>query len=120
MTEEKKHDTTSKRDVIFAWLDEHHEPGMTAHAVSKGAGVGFDTAKKWFAVWGSGGVDDVDETDTEADDVDEPVEAVDEDAAEVDDDDDNVTVSRAYLLTLEALRDQVLETQRLRRMLEAR
>ena len=120
MTDEKKHDTTSKRDVIFAWLDEHHEPGMTVHAVAKGAGVGFDTATKWLAEWQC--ADDVDDDAAAAalaDD--EPVEADDDDGAvEVEAEDDNVTVARAYLLTLEALRDQVLETQRLRRMLEAR
>jgi hypothetical protein len=92
---------------------------MTAHAVSKGAGVGFDTAKKWLAEWQC--ADDVDDDAAAAELADdEPVEADDDGAAEVEVDDDNVTVSRAYLLTLEALRDQVLETQRLRRMLEAR
>jgi hypothetical protein len=119
MTDEKKHDTSSKRDVIFAWLDEHHEPGMTAHAVRLGTGVGFETARKWLAEWqcADEAVDDAAAAefadDDAVDDTDEPevVDAVDA---------DSVTVSRAYLLTLEALRDQVLETQRLRRMLEVR
>jgi hypothetical protein len=116
MTDEKKHDTSSKRDVIFAWLDDNHEAGMTVHAVAKGAGVGFETARKWLAAWQH--ADEAVDTaaaaefadDDAVDDTDEP-EVVDA---------DSVTVSRAYLLTLEALRDQVLETQRLRRMLEAR
>jgi hypothetical protein len=45
---------------------------------------------------------------------------LDDDQQQGDDDEDNVIVPRAYLLTLEALRDQVLETARLRRALELR
>lgn len=116
MTEEQgsasTHSTASKRDVVFAWLDEHHEPGMTTHTVAKGAGVGFDTAKRWHREW----LKPRDPVDLEDDEPAADAEAEQSDA----DDEDNVVVARAYLLTLEALRDQVLETQRLRRALEAR
>ena len=73
MTDEKKHDTTSKRDVIFAWLDEHHEPGMTVHAVAKGAGVGFETARKWLAAWQH--ADEAVDTAAAAEFADDPVAA---------------------------------------------
>lgn len=101
---ETKRDTTPKKDVIWQWLDENHEPGMTVHTVSKAVGCGFDTAKRWMTAWKQ-----MHSSGEEAKAVDE-VEAVD----------DGVVVSRAYLQTLEALRDQVLETQRLRRALEVR
>lgn len=126
MTEEQDgastHSTASKRDVVFAWLDEHHELGMTVDAVAKGAGVAHDTAKKWFGLWVAHRarqwqrVLDDDEPAADADDADDEGAAEQVDAV----DEDNVTVARVYLLTLEALRDQVLETQRLRRALEAR
>ncbi|MFZ9959240.1 MAG: hypothetical protein ACO3GP_02515 [Candidatus Limnocylindrus sp.] len=101
---ETKRDTTPKKDVIWQWLDENHEPGMTIHTVSKAVGCGFDTAKRWMTAW-----EQMHSSGEEAKAVDE-VEAVD----------DGVVVSRAYLQTLEALRDQVLETQRLRRALDVR
>jgi transposase-like protein len=103
---ETRRDTTPKKDVIWQWLDENHEPGMTVHAVAKAIGCGFDTAKRWMTAW-----EEMHATGEETNVADE--------GAEVDADDEGVVVSRAYLLTLEALRDQVLETQRLRRMLEA-
>lgn len=121
MTEEQgnasTHSTASKRDVVFAWLDEHHEPGMTAHTAAKGAGVSFGTAEKWLGEWRRRPLMEDAPVDVD-DNVDDESEGDAEQADAVDD--DNVVVARAYLLTLEALRDQVLETQRLRRALEAR
>lgn len=116
MTEEQgsasTHSTASKRELVFEWLDEHHEPGMTAQVVAKGAGVAFGTAEKWLGEWRRRPlVEDAPADDADDEGAAEQVDAVDE---------DNVVVARAYLLTLEALRDQVLETQRLRRALEAR
>ena len=80
---------------------------MSVHAVSKAIGCGFDTAKRWMTAW-----EEMHASGEEA--------KVVEESAEVEVDDDGVVVSRAYLLTLEALRDQVIETARLRRMLGAR
>lgn len=108
-----KRDTSSKREQVFAWLTEHHQDGMSTAAVASGVGCAFDTAKRYLTEWTklSGG-DASDDAKVE--------DATDDVADDVNDDSDDVVVSRAYLLTLEALRDQVLETQRLRRMLDER
>lgn len=108
-----KRDTRSKREQVFAWLTEHHQDGMSIQAVSNGAGVAFDTPKRYCNEWRKLAKDD-DGEEPEQPEADEVVAPGEQPEGDV------VVVDRAYLLTLEALRDQVLETQRLRRLLDER
>lgn len=98
--------TRSKRDVVLAWLEKHYRADLTLSEIAQGAGCGIETARRYLA----------EHRRTVRADV--AVDAVD--IGDEDDVDDNVSVPRLYLQTLEALRDQVLEAQRLRRVLEAR
>jgi hypothetical protein len=101
---------TSKREEVLAYIREH--PGCDIADLRRDLGIAWGTAQKYLEEAGSPQVTEVVEP------AEEPAAA--EPAAVVEADDEDVPVSRAYLLTLEALRDQVVETQRLRRLLENR
>lgn len=109
-----KRDTSSKREQVFAWLTEHHQDGMSIPTVSNGAGVAFDTAKRYLNEWRKLAEGDDNANEPEQAEADEAPASGEQPEADV------VVVDRAYLLTLEALRDQVIETQRLRRLLDER
>lgn len=102
---------TSKREEVLAYIREH--PGCGIADLRRELGIAWGTAQKYLEEAGSP------QLSLQVAEVVEPVEAPAA-AAVVEADDEDVPVSRAYLLTLEALRDQVVETQRLRRLLENR
>lgn len=105
---------TSKREEVLAYIREH--PGCGIADLRRDLGIAWGTAQKYLEEAGSP------QLSLQVAEVVEPAEtpAAAEPAAVVEADDEDVPVSRAYLLTLEALRDQVVETQRLRRLLENR
>ena len=106
--------TASKRDQVLAYLREH--PGATAAEVAAAIGCNPSTAYRWV------GLAQQQEAPMSEPKRDEQDEQPGEDALPrgAEPEGDVVVVDRAYLQTLEALRDQVLETQRLRRALDAR
>jgi hypothetical protein len=103
--------TASKRDQVLAYLREH--PGASPAEVAAGIGCNESTAYRWCAVAQQAKKAPMSEPEQQQteDDTLQPGEEPEGDV---------VVVDRSYLRTLEALRDQVLETQRLRRALDSR
>lgn len=103
--------TASKRDQVLAYLRQH--PGASPAEVAAGIGCNESTAYRWVAVAQQAKEAPMSEPEQQQteDDTLQPGEEPEGDV---------VVVDRSYLRTLEALRDQVLETQRLRRALDSR
>lgn len=102
--------TASKRDQVLAYLRQH--PEASPAEVAAGIGCSEATAYRWVAVAGKSKEAPVTEPDEQPED--DSLQPGEEPEGDV------VVVDRSYLRTLEALRDQVLETQRLRRALDER
>lgn len=101
--------TASKRDEVLAYMRQH--PEASPAEVAAGIGCSEATAYRWVAVAGKSKEAPMSEREQPEDDSLQPGEEPEGDV---------VVVDRSYLRTLEALRDQVLETQRLRRALDER
>jgi len=101
--------TASKRDQVLAYLRQH--PGATPPEVAVQVGCSEATAYRWAAAAKSKEAPMTEPDEQPEDDSLQPGEEPEGDV---------VVVDRSYLRTLEALRDQVLETQRLRRALDSR
>jgi len=101
--------TASKRDQVLAYMRQH--PEASPAEVAAGIGCSEATAYRWVAVAGKSKEAPMSEREQPEDDSLQPGEEPEGDV---------VVVDRSYLRTLEALRDQVLETQRLRRALDER
>lgn len=103
--------TASKRDQVLAYLREH--AGASPAEVAAAIGCNPSTAYRWVGLAQQEGPMSEPEKRQDKQDDDELPEGAEPEG-------DVVVVDRAYLQTLEALRDQVLETQRLRRALDSR
>lgn len=102
----------SKKDEVFGYLREH--PDATPQDIIDGLAVSSNTAYRWLKAWkGRAKMSEKPEQTEETEDAEaRPLVAYDREGV--------VAVDRAYLEALEALRDQVIETQRLRRLLDNR
>lgn len=105
----------SKRQQVMDFLREHE--GATIGDVTMALGVSWATANKYIREANEAGwPKDAAEVEASL----EVVTAGPAEAPKAERVEGGVVVAAEYLATLEALRDQVIETQRLRRMLEER
>lgn len=112
--------SVSKREEVLAYLRQHD--GATINDVVKGCGVAWGTARKYLAeaqAQPSAALVQVEQAQERHDER-PPEEAEEPGSPTAERVEEAVSVSADYLATLEALRDQVIETQRLRRLLEGR
>lgn len=105
--------SSSKRQRVMDYLREHE--GATVGDVTMALGVSWATANKYIREANAAG------WPKSAEEVEAMLQVTEGDTVEpssAERVEGGVVVAAEYLATLEALRDQVIETQRLRRMLE--